>query len=276
MPSLARRLHSRSRALRERYRDGRLRPTLRPDPDAPALLLSPHLDDGVLDCWALLSGAGALNVVNVFAGSPAGGRLPLWDAITGASDSVSRMAERRAEDALALQGASRQAHCLGLLDAQYRSPPPPQLRELDRAVCEASHVYAAAGLGGHPDHLLVRRYARALLAAGMAVTLYAELPYCVMHGWPHWVDGRPQDPYRDVDAHWRPFLDGVPELPGLRAGKVVRLSDEQAAAKLQAMRCYRSQLPALDYGGRELVLADPEIHRYEVSWTLTSRGSPTA
>jgi LmbE family N-acetylglucosaminyl deacetylase len=235
-------------------------------------VLSPHWDDAVLDCWGLLASDRAVNVVNLFAGIPAPGSLAGWDAITGAEDSALRARERLAEDALALERAGRRPLSLPLLDAQYRPPPgAPSLAELDRAlagaVASASRLHAPAGLGGHPDHLLARRYARMLLRAGMPVTLYAELPYCVLHGWPHWVDGSEPDPHRNVDAFWRSFLGGVPELPGLRRAHVERLDDSAAAAKLEALRCYRTQLPSLDFGAGR-VLSDPEIHRFEVSWEL--------
>lgn len=259
----------RRRQARER---ARFKPRLQLDPDAPALLLSPHWDDAVLDCWGLLAGPSALTVVNLFAGVPTSGRVPLWDAITGAEDSSARARERRAEDTLALEHAGRTAVNLPLLEAQYRSPPPAlKLDDLDLAlkahVACASHVYAPAGIGSHPDHLLARSYARALMSSGMPVTLYAELPYCVLHGWPHWVDGRAAEPNRDVDALWRSFLEDVPELPELRAAEVRRLNDASAAAKLAALRRYRTQLPALSYGARGL-LEDPETHRFEVSWRL--------
>ncbi len=46
-------------------------------PAAPApaetIILSPHFDDAVLSCWHLLAGAGAVLVVNVFAGEPPAG-----------------------------------------------------------------------------------------------------------------------------------------------------------------------------------------------------------
>ena len=76
-------------------------------------------------------------------------------------------------------------------------------------------------------------------------------------------------PDRDIDAFWGSFLDGVAELAPLRSARVVRLEDERAAAKLAAMRSYATQMPALSYGGRDL-LADPEIHRYEVFWDLAA------
>lgn len=238
------------------------------------MLLSPHWDDAVLDCWGALSERGALRVVNVFAGVPSAGGPAPWDAITGARDSAERARERIAEDALALGRAGRKPVNLPFLDAQYRrAGGAPRLDALDSAVAGVvsgvARVYAPAGLGGHPDHLLVRRYARLLLRAGLPVTLYAELPYCVLHGWPHWVDGAEPDPYRNVDAFWRTFLDGVPELGELRSARVRRLDDGAAAAKLEALRRYRTQMACIDYGAGR-VLADPEIHRFEVAWELKS------
>jgi LmbE family N-acetylglucosaminyl deacetylase len=267
-------LHGRWRELRRDRADARFEPLLRRE-EGPPLLLSPHLDDAVLDCWSVLSDASPPRVVNVFAGVPAAGAtVPPWDRITGATDSAARVRERREEDAGALARAGVEATYLPLLDAQYRPPGEPlEPGDLDRALAAqlgggTAHVLAPAAIGGHPDHALVRRYARLLLRRGFAVTLYADLPYCVMHGWPAWVDGREPQPNRDIDAFWSLFLAPVPELPPLRSAHVVRLDDAAAAAKLAALRCYETQMPALSYGGRDL-LADPEIHRYEVFWELT-------
>lgn len=268
------RLRRSLRRAQQRVDERRFQTRVRADPGAPVLLLSPHWDDAVLDCWGALAERGAVQVVNVFAGVPPSGALAPWDAITGARDSAERARERIAEDALALGCAGRRPVNLPFLDAQYRRPgTAPRLDALDRAVADVmsgvARVYAPAGLGGHPDHLLVRRYARLLSRAGLPVTLYAELPYCVLHGWPHWVDGAEPDPHRDVDAFWRTFLDDVPELGELRSACVQRLDDLAAAAKLEALRCYRTQMACIDYGAGR-VLADPEIHRFEVAWELRS------
>jgi hypothetical protein len=269
--ALARTLYARSRTLRRDLADRRFRPRLVHDAHAPELVLSPHLDDAVLDCWAVLSRPGELAVVNVFAGVPPPGPLPLWDALTGARDSADRVRERQAEDALALGRANREPHNLAFLDAQYRRPPPLRLDDLDIAIAaevqRASRIHTTAGIGGHPDHVLARRYALALLGTGMPVALYAELPYCVYHGWPHWVDGRDADPNRNVDPFWDQFLAGVTQMPPLRDARVLRLGDDDARAKLDAMSTYATQWPALSFGGRDM-LADPEIHRYEVRWEL--------
>ncbi len=268
----------RSLALREANHERRFHTRLRFDPRAPELLLSPHWDDAVLDCWSVLTGGQRVIVVNLFAGVPPPGRLAPWDAITGATDSAVRARERIAEDASALTRAGRTPVNLPFLDAQYRvAVPDPTLEEIDRALFaaapSASRVYVPAGVGGHVDHLLARRYGRMLLRAGLPVTLYADLPYCVLHGWPHWVDGTELDPHRDVDAFWMEFLKGVPELPALRGARVERLGDGAAAAKLEAMRSYETQFPGLDYGAGRL-LSDPEIHRFEVRWELAPTAEP--
>jgi LmbE family N-acetylglucosaminyl deacetylase len=275
--ALARTLYARSAAVRRDLADRRFAVRLAYDRLAPELVLSPHLDDAVLDCWSVLAAPGELAVVNLFAGVPQAGQLPLWDAITGARDSAERVRARIAEDAAALACAGREPHNLEFLDAQYRKPPALRLGQLDTAlvakVPRASRIHTTAGIGGHPDHLLARRYALALLRAGMPVALYADLPYCVYHGWPHWVDGREHDPHRDIEPFWGQFLAGVPGLPPLRDAHVLRLDDEAAHAKLSAMSTYATQFPALSFGGRDM-LADPEIHRFEVRWELGPRHAP--
>ncbi|HEY4428661.1 MAG TPA: PIG-L family deacetylase [Solirubrobacteraceae bacterium] len=274
--NLPRRLYQRARRRAAAREERSFQSGLRSDPQAPALLLSPHWDDAVLDCWAVLAGRDEVNVVNVFAGVPEPGRLTLWDAITGAEDSAERARERLAEDALALAAAGRRSIALPFLDTQYRRTGPPALGKIDRAVTvhvrEVSRVYAPAALGSHPDHVLARRYARMLALGGVPVTLYADLPYCILHGWPHWVDGRAPDPHRNVDAFWLSFLEDVPEMPPLRSAEVVRLTPEQAAAKLAAMQAYRTQYPALSYGATGL-LDDPALHGFEVRWNLPAPAS---
>ncbi len=273
--SLQRVLRRRIQARRVAQRDGRFHTILRVDPQAPALVLSPHWDDAVLDCWSILADEQECNVVNVFGGSPPPGRLTLWDAITGAEDSAAQTHARLAEDAAALALAKRTPINLPFLDNQYRAQPGPPLEQLDSALCaqvpSASHVYVPAGVGGHPDHKLVRRYGRMLARAGMPVSLYVDLPYCVTHGWPHWVQGGEPEANRNVNAFWLSFLEGVPEMPPLRSAHVERLDDDAAAAKLAAMRTYRTQFPALD-GGTKQMLADPAVHRFEVRWELTTDG----
>ena len=231
----------------------------------------------MLDCFTLLDSDRELSVVNVFSGVPAPGKLTLWDAITGATDSAVRARERLAEDAVALARAGREPLNLGLLDAQYRPDPQAlRLRELDSLlsaeVQSVSRLYVPAAIGAHPDHIFVRRYGRLLLHFGVPVTLYADLPYCIFHGWPDWVDGEERDPARNVNAYWESFLGAVEEMPRLQDAEIVRLDGAQREAKLAAMRCYRTQYPSLNYGAR-VVLGDPAIHGFEVRWELRAPGA---
>jgi hypothetical protein len=271
-----RRLLRLPRAVGRRIRSGqgaradrRLQPQLRFAAEAPALILSPHWDDAALDCWSVVSGAGEVAVVNLFAGVPQPGRRGTWEAILGLGDSAERARARMREDERALARAGRVPVNLPLLDADFRagrrSPPLEQLdRHLADFVERASHVYVPAGIGSHVDHLLARRYGRALLAGGMPVSLYAELPYCIFHGWPAWVDGSSPTPGRDVDAYWRSFLGSVPEMPPLHDGVVVRLDPVRASEKLEAIGCYEASLNA---SARQL-LAHPPFHSIEVHWRL--------
>jgi LmbE family N-acetylglucosaminyl deacetylase len=243
-------------------------PRLDHDPKAPPLLLSPHLDDAVIDCWSVITAEGTLNVVNVFAGVPPAGRATRWDRIVGAADSAELMRTRIAEDREALGRAGRSPVNLDFLAHQHREDRrPPRLAaidaELTHAAPAASRVYAPAALGTpHPDHVRVRDYALACARAGVPVELYADLPYAVVYGWPHWVTGDPPDPNLDVDAYWG---DDTP------AGepRVVQLEHEEAAAKLEAMRVYATQFPSLDRGPIGL-LRNPKVHPFEVFWACES------
>ena len=270
---LPRQLQRRMRAGRRAREELRFRSSLRVEESSPELVISPHWDDAVLSCWGLLSSGRELEVVNLFAGIPENARAGIWEAIIGVSEPADRARRRLEEDALALARAGREARNLPLLDDRYRrqaQAAAPGLGEIDRAVADrvhgASRVYVPAGIGAHPDHLLARRYGRALLAAGMPVTLYAELPYCIFHGWPAWVDGvagaRGSDV--DVDVYWTSFLKDVPELPPLADAEVEHLDAGSAAAKRDAIDCYRT---SINYASRRLV-GDPEFGGIEVRWAL--------
>jgi LmbE family N-acetylglucosaminyl deacetylase len=255
-------------------RNRRFETRLRHDLDGPAVLLSPHLDDAVIDCWSILRAPGAVGVVNVFSGVPRPGSVAYYDRLAGARDSAVHVRQRIAEDREALSLAGRTPLNLGFLDRQYHGGrPEPSFSQLDAALVEvagaASLVYAPAALGApHPDHELVREYALALAAAGMPVCLYADAPYCVVYGWPAWVTGEERGPHLDVDAYWQLSANGTAPLTTPEAAEVVRLSEEEAAAKLAAMRTYR-EFPVLDRGpvGQ---LSNPAIHGYEVFWCASS------
>lgn len=253
-------------------RDRGFTSALRGDPTGPAVVLSPHLDDAVLNCWSVLTGEGAVDVVNVFAAVPPRGTLAHWDRLCRASDSADLFIERLAEDREALAIAGRRPLSLPFAADPYRTArTTPTLRSLDRAltavVPAASRVLAPAVLGTvHPDHLVVRTYALALASTGVRVELYADVPYAVQFGWPAWVTGMPPDPHLDPEVSWDASARRLPGLDRIHA-RVVGLDDDGAAVKLQAMRTYRTQFPMLDRGPVGL-LSTPAIHSYEVFWPV--------
>jgi LmbE family N-acetylglucosaminyl deacetylase len=271
VPSLVSRAAAKAWDAGLRARNRRMRPRLHAEPAAPVLVISPHLDDAVIDCWSVLASDGPVSVVTVFAGVPdRPGLLTGWDRLVGATDSAALMRARREEDRAALALAGREPVHLDLLADPYRRMrDTPALAALDAAVTAAvpaaSAVLAPAVLGTvHPDHLLVRDYALALARAGHRVELYADQPYAVQYGWPAWVTGAEPDAHLDVDAFWAatPRLDGAVRRDRAR---VAALDEPARRAKLAAMRTYATQFPMLDRGpvGQ---LSRPEVHGYEVFW----------
>jgi LmbE family N-acetylglucosaminyl deacetylase len=229
------------------------------------LLLSPHLDDAVFSCWHVVAGPGAVEVVTLFAGLPEpGGSVPRWDRITGARDPVERVRERIAEDREALTVAGREGTNLGFVERQYGVEAPSVeelLVALESHVARSTQVLAPAGLGGHAAHRLVREAGLRLAAEGHEAGFYADLPYATEFGWPAWVTGEEPEPYRQVDAAWR--ADAEPLYEAGYVPEAVALDDALQRGKLEAMRRYRTQLPALD-GGPQRRLTHPELVAYEV------------
>ena len=222
------------------------------------VVLSPHLDDAVLSCWHVLTGAGDVTVVNVFAAVPEAGRLGWWDRLTGARDSAERMRERLLEDAEALGLVGAAVVNLDQLDSQYRrnGSQPSLERALADALRGADVVYAPAALFPTEDHELVRA---AVLEQRPDVRLYADLPHAALYGLPAWVTGEQEDEL-DVDGSWRGRLEEAGLRPDALRPEVHRLDDEEFERKLDVLRRYRTQLPALE---REAPL---EALRWEVAW----------
>lgn len=240
------------------------------DPAAARLVLSPHLDDAVLSCWGELSADGEVAVVNVFSARPDAADCSLYDRIAGATDARVRMEERAVEDRHALALSGRAPRNLHFLESAYRRRAPAArhlLRALGGHCPAASAVLAPAGIGFHPDHLLVRNAALLLRRGGMPVELYADMPYCAAYGWPAWVTGQPPRANLVIDAYWEPALDAV-SARGLTLTSVPRtLTDEQRSSKLEAMRRYATQYPTLTRGPLD-VLAHPEVLGFELKWRV--------
>jgi len=236
---------------------------------SPTVILSPHLDDAVLSCWHLLCEPGEVSVINVFAGSPPPGSCTSWwDQLTGATDSVTRMAERRAEDRAAFAIAGRTATSLDFLDDQYE-PAGQSVDEITSTLRELidpeAVVYAPAALGEHADHERVRDAGLELSRVGHEVRLYADHPHAVRDGWPAWVNGAKQDTGVDVAAHWNRRL-GAAGITHPRPA-VHHLDSAEHQRKLRAVSEYRTQIPALasTFGEIEGFPAFP----HEIDWPVS-------
>jgi LmbE family N-acetylglucosaminyl deacetylase len=207
-------------------------------PGAMLAVVSPHLDDAVLGCGALLAAHPGAAVITVMAGRPPPRHgVTLWDAACGFGPDDDVVAVRRAEDrdALSLLGAN--PVWLDLTDAQYgHSPSPAEVRDqLGRALegLAAPMVLLPLGLY-HSDHALVSEAALDLIPAFPAAIFFAyeEAIYRRMEGL---VD----------EALARLRRRGI--AAAAAAFPVTPLHLER---KRRALHCYRSQLRGLTASGR--------------------------
>lgn len=229
-------------------------------------IVSPHLDDAVLGCWAELARAPRVVVVNLCTAVPPSGRLAYWDGVTGGTDSANHMRLRLGEDERAIDFAGAERVDLEFLDKHYREGKPLDPDELRDRIGEAlptdSLVLAPAGIGEHVDHLAARDAALEL-AGDFEISLYADLPYCVRYGWPGWVTGDDPDPHLDVEMTWAPALKALGDGWSTES---IRLSESEQEGKLQAMRLYSSQYPGLTGGAAVDWLSHSAILPFEVRW----------
>ena len=151
------------------------------------VVVSPHLDDAVLSCAALLAARPGGRVVTAYTAGPAAWTdLTSWDERCGFRAGVDVMAARKQEDrsALALLGA--EPVWLDLVEGQYEPRPgPAQVRDrlwqhLTTLVPAPVTIAVPLGLD-HPDHVTVSDALLALRAEGLLPDatwlLYEDLPY---------------------------------------------------------------------------------------------------
>ena len=238
--------------------------------EAPAVVVSPHLDDAVLGAWSVLSDEAPVEVVNVFTGRPAQGFVTRYDRLIRGEESAALFDERLAEDREALALAGRSPRGLGLLERQYRDGPVDRAalaRELGAAVPACSQLFLPAGIGGHEDHVAVRDAGFELAADGLPLTLYAELPYAIHKGWPHWVTGDEPDPHLDPGSDWEVYLKTAPCPRDALRVTVGTLTEREADRKLAALRTYRTQFASLNSGMINR-FGNPAVRRHEVFWSI--------
>jgi LmbE family N-acetylglucosaminyl deacetylase len=197
------------------------------------LVISPHLDDGVMSCGALLAARPGATVATVFAGMPvAPERLTSWDARSGFGSAGQAVSARRREDAAALEILGARPVWCDLCDSQYDCTPPPAavaalLHEL-LAREAPDTVLFPSGLF-HSDHVLVHQ-------AALAVRAH--------HPQRHWV--MYEDAlYRRRSGLLQQRLVAL-AAAGIRATPVAGAPAGAMAAKRSAAACYASQLRALE------------------------------
>lgn len=216
------------------------------------IVLSAHLDDGVLSASHVLARPGS-TLVTVFSGLPPAelGVTP-WDRFTGASSSLRRQAERLAEDDEAAGILGCAVHRLGELERYYRSGDIDRDAVVDRLralTAGVTEVWVPVGIGGHPDHLLTREVGMAACDARQ-LRLYADLPYTLDYGWPTWVTGAPQQEFYDLDYWIAAELAKRGLDPAGLTGHSHRLGPDSRALKRRAVSAYRTQVPGLRLGHR--------------------------
>jgi LmbE family N-acetylglucosaminyl deacetylase len=225
----------------------------------PWLIVSPHCDDGVFACGALLAAHPGSVVATVFAGTPpAYEPFTEWDRACGFEPGDDVMALRREEDARALALLAARPVWLPFLDSQYRNTPGvASVAAALRAVIAACSPRAVAFPIGlfHSDHVLVREAMLTLASAG-------ALPHAVLY----------------VDALYRRIpgaLDAQAADLGHRGfalcERAMRAAPEAQALKRAAVACYASQLRALATPGRLGHLDAYEPERYlDLTLTVTA------
>lgn len=251
-------------------------------PSGPLLLVSPHLDDAVLSCSAIVERREAVDVLTVFAGSPDPPQRGWWDEECGFSSSAESLPQRRREDDTAFAGTPHRRQFLSLFELQY--VPDGRTDEEGRTISAAIQSWVSDNPGGtvalpagagcrqgpimrrlrrllrtpchppqHPDHLFVRDAALPALAGAPRnrVLLYEELPYLFGGG----ADGEAQRVASS--GRWEPELIETPV---------------DRAAKAERIGAYATQVPHLSPPEARLddAAALPTIERY---WLLRSNTS---
>ncbi len=215
------------------------------------LILSPHYDDAVLSLGGLLAKEGGESVViTCFAGKPSKNLFRPWDLLSGfwGSDASHEMRKEENRKALSLLGVpAENIRGLPHLDSQYRLGGPPEaalstsIKSILDSFSDAPvNVYAPA-LEEHPDHALVKECALALKDSypHFSFYLYEDLPYALTG--------------KGVEGH---------------EASSIELTDVQLEQKLEAIRCYASQIRPLSVAFGPRFLERIREHGAEVVYRI--------
>jgi LmbE family N-acetylglucosaminyl deacetylase len=253
-----------------------------PFPAGPLLVVSPHLDDAALSCFALLDTDERVTVLDVFTQRPEPEQHTQWDEQSGFAGSHEAHAARRQEEREALGPTGHRVLGADLLDSQYLTGGVDDRDErdadrlaevlekwVDRAGDQAAVALpVGAGLptgarpglldrarakarrrllfNNSPDHVFVRDVGIETLRNRdeVVIWLYEELPYLWAHR---------GDRLVPLLADWAQRPVSAVSLP---------VDRDRKAAMLAA---YRSQLPMLFPQPDRLAAVLPGTERY---WVL--------
>jgi LmbE family N-acetylglucosaminyl deacetylase len=203
------------------------------------LLLSPHLDDAVISCGALLLAHPGATVVTLFAASPDEYSVPLneHDTMCGFQPGDDTMAVRRDEDLRAQVAVGATARWLDFHQNSHvardepLAVPPGAVDAVVEAIADVAPTGVVAPLGlAHVDH-------QACHATALEVwtKLRDELPW-------YW--------YADVPYAFIPGVLGVRlarlHKAGITASPAALSVSDDFAAKWHAFEQYATQVPVLD------------------------------
>jgi LmbE family N-acetylglucosaminyl deacetylase len=199
------------------------------------LVISPHLDDGILGCADAIAGNPGAVIVAVMGGRPATypEPLPVWDRECGFAPGADVVAVRWREDEQALALVQATPRWLDFIDHQYAPtarPAPTDIADALAAVVESTSPELVASPVGieHPDHLLTSAAALELASrTTVPWLLYAEAPYKTEYA--EQLERR----LASIQARGFAIIEAVPA------------SALATALKSAAIERYATQLPAL-------------------------------
>jgi LmbE family N-acetylglucosaminyl deacetylase len=215
------------------------------------LVVSPHLDDAVLSCGALLLEHPGATVATLFAASPPAYTDPLneHDTDCGYQPGDDTMAVRREEDVRAMSAVGAASHWLPLCQnshverADPIAVPAGAVDAIVAAIAEVDPTCVVAPLGlAHVDHQACHASALSARAIADAVPWlwYSDLPYVFIPGvlaarfralHRLGLTASPACPVvsRDGDAKWRAFTEYTTQVAVLERLWQLRERLERAA-----------------------------------------------
>jgi len=199
------------------------------------IILSPHLDDAVISCFANVIQKDAL-VITIFGGVPKPGTSKIWDKVCGESDSVLMVKKRIAENKAALNFVKAELINLDFLDAQYRNDKQ-DITQIVKKIISLTNSndqflapLSASKLFNHADHKITCNVGLELLKQQRKVSFYPDRPYMRM-------------PKVISDNYNKYLTNRSQERLGIGEVKLkfIRLSNDEVKLKRQTMMMYKTQ-----------------------------------